>query len=380
MQSFRIPFHGACPPTAVLSPVFLLFLVLSCSFTTVHGDSPIGDDEARPRLPWQDAGAVIGKLAFIHGTIISVGHTQRVHFLDFSKDDRSAFTVVVFAEALSDFPQSLEQMYADKLIEVRGVVSLYAGSPQIVVSSPSQIRVLEQPPQRFLPPQFDVEVGSEITIASYNVENLFDGHDDPYRHDESTPAKPRQDIERFAAVLREVNADVLALQEVETRGYLQRFLDVVVPDLGYQHVVHFEGNDTRGIDVCLVSRVPVGKVTSLRHLQFPGPDGKDYSFQRDLLQVELVPSGGTPWEMWIVHLKSNSGGRDAAEPIRQAEARCLREQLDRRLQQDPNAAVIVCGDFNDSWESASLQTIVGSGDRMLQTGCFELPIDQRISY
>ena len=66
-------------------------------------------------------------------------------------------------------------------------------------------------------------------------------------------------------------------------------------------------------------------------------------------------------EVWVLHLKSNSGGREIAEPIRMAEVRQLRELLDQQLENDPDARLIVLGDFNDTWESETMKTIVGEG-------------------
>ena len=44
---------------------------------------------------------------------------------------------------------------------------------------------------------------------------------------------------------------------IENRGDLQRLVTAMIPDLGYEHVVLLEGNDYRGIDVAVLSRLPV---------------------------------------------------------------------------------------------------------------------------
>jgi endonuclease/exonuclease/phosphatase family metal-dependent hydrolase len=270
----------------------------------------------------------------------------------------------------------------NKLVTVRGIVTLYNGNPQMVLASPDQIKVVDQLPNSFIPSLPTYKVGSELTVATYNVENLFDGVDDPYFNDETTPEKPREELLRIAAILKEINADVVAFQEVESRGYLKRFLDVFVPELGYNEIVHFEGNDLRGIDVCLASRVPVGRVVSHRHIRFPGPMGERSHFNRDLLQVELVPENGDPFEVWIVHLKSNSGGREEAEPIRLAEAKQVHTILADRLRQNPDADLLICGDFNDTFDSATMKTIMGTdqGQSMLKPLFESIPVEKRVSY
>lgn len=237
-------------------------------------------------------------------------------------------------------------------------------------------------PETYLPAFANVSVGSEITVATFNVRNLFDDIDDPYRQDESTPAKPRNEMVLLASALRDINADVVALQEVESRGYLQRFLDVFVPEMGYRHVVHFEGNDLRGIDVCVISRVPIGRAISHRHLRHKDATGKWRSFNRDVLRVEMLPGGGDPFEVWVLHLKSNSGGRDAAEPIRVAEAQQVHRLLQARLKQNPDANLIVCGDFNDMHDSPTVKAITGEdlGEPIMRKLFQTVPKDQRVTY
>ena len=40
--------------------------------------------------------------------------------------------------------------------------------------------------------------GKTLTIATYNLKNMFDVFDDPYTSDETTRVKPREDIEAIA--------------------------------------------------------------------------------------------------------------------------------------------------------------------------------------
>lgn len=61
-----------------------------------------------------------------------------------------------------------------------------------------------------------------------------------------------------------MDLDVLAVQEVEDIDTLRQFGR---DDLGglYPHVVLIEGNDPRLIDIGLLSKLPVGGVTSWQH-------------------------------------------------------------------------------------------------------------------
>ena len=357
-------------------PVAPALLLLTLLAGLAYAEPAIHPDEGLKHLAWQDARKAAGEVAYISGKIIDVNSSGRVNFLNFDTKRPADFVVVVFRENLENFPQPLDEMYNGKIIRVRGMVSLYRDRPEISVTSPDQIEILDE-----LPPTTEGEaakvtrppaVEGQVVVATYNTLNLFDDEDDPYHNDEGTPAKPREQLEHLAHSIAELNADVIAFQEVENRFYLQRFVKVFLPDLGYENVVHFEGNDSRGIDVCLVSRVPIGPVRSYRHLKFPGADGTVRSFNRDVLAVTIEPPEAKPFEAWVVHLKSNSGGREFAEPVRLAEAKELRKLLDHELDKDPEARIIVLGDFNDTWETPSIQTIVGAGPNALWSATTEL--------
>ncbi|MGD9635752.1 MAG: endonuclease/exonuclease/phosphatase family protein [Pirellulales bacterium] len=329
-----------------------------------HADAPpIAPDEARPHVSWEDADRVVGRVAFVSGRVADVRKFDSLTLINFFADHPPAeFSGVIRTADLAKFSPSPKELYRGKIVRIRGLVTTFKGVPQIAITSPDQIEVLEELPATEEPPaRAKHAVGAKIKVAAYNVLNLFDAVDDPYTADEATPIKPREQLESLAESIRQLDADVIALEEVENRGYLERFIEVFLTDMGYEHVVLFEGNDRRGIDVALLSRVPIGQVRSNRHVTFPGPNGRTLRFARDVLQVNVEPENAAGFEIWVVHLQSNSQGREYAEPIRIAEARQVRRMLDQELKQDPAARIVVTGDFNDTWNSEALQTIAGQG-------------------
>lgn len=349
------------------SPLILIALILVLATACSSGADPaIGPDEGVKHIAWTDAAGAIGETVYVSGTIVSTGKAgDRIAFLNFDREHPPGFVAVIFSDHWDKFPGDPTELYKDKIVEIHGTIGLHKGKPQIVVTRPEQIEVLE-----VLPPTEDVEDKQVITwsddpnrivISIFNVENLFDDADDPYRHDEGTPEKSRDALEKVAAAIRKVNADVVALQEVESRGFLERFVTLFLPDMGYSHIVHFEGNDKRGIDVALLSRAPIGEVTSRRHLEFVGPDGVTRRFQRDVPAITVMPSDAAPFEIWPVHFKSRSDSADTSEPIRLAEAAEMRRLLDAEFAANPDARIVVAGDFNDTRESKSMAIVLGSG-------------------
>ncbi|MCH2101969.1 MAG: endonuclease/exonuclease/phosphatase family protein [Planctomycetes bacterium] len=198
-----------------------------------------------------------------------------------------------------------------------------------------------------------------LRLVSWNLENWFDKYDDPYRRDEVTkPAyinESRQ--ERCAAVLRELNGDIVALQEVENRFVLQQFVDTYLSGMGYQ-VVLVEGNDSRGIDCALLTKLPIDAVTSYRHRKFAGADGGPQRFRRDLLRVSL----GAPLEgdIYVVHLKSQHGG-EAADIVREAESAEVLRIVRENGMRDGGYRAVVIGDFNEVPELPTITQSVEGG-------------------
>ncbi len=198
-----------------------------------------------------------------------------------------------------------------------------------------------------------------LRIVTWNLNNFFDSFDDPWRRDEKTrPAsvsKARQ--ERVAAVLRSLDADVVFLQEVENRFFLERFVRERLGSEGYE-VVLLEGNDGRGIDVALLSRFPVGAVTSYRHIRFPDAGGHQQRFQRDLLRVHLGPPLDA--EVFVVHFRSQLGGEES-DRIRLAEARAAAGVIQELRRANPRYRAILAGDLNDTPDSPTLAVFRKAG-------------------
>lgn len=352
------------------SPVVMI-LVLQAALAF---EPPLPPDAGIPIVAWQDAGKHVDEQVIVQGKIVQTRNIGKICFLNF--DEARTFTAVVHEPNYKKFPKPPEEMYRDKIVRIRGLVSEFRGNPQIEVSSPDQMMILSrEEPIPPAPKAAAAERKEIITIGTFNVLNFFDADDDPYTTDEGTPAKPREELERLAESIRKLDADVVMIQEVENRPYLERFVKSMLPDLGYQDVVLFEGNDQRGIDCAVLSRYPVGPVTSHRHLRFKDDSGAAQRFQRDFPIVEIRPPDGPRFVVIPVHFKSKRGGAKQTERVRLAEMRQARAILDELLKRDPAALVIVAGDFNDTWDSKPLAALRGSGSGELRGFVSDLPKD-----
>jgi hypothetical protein len=105
---------------------------------------------------------------------------------------------------------------------------------------------------------------------------------------EGRPVKGKPAAERAKLVerIKRIDLDVLAVQEIEDIDTLRAF---VRDDLDgrYRNIVLVEGNDPRLIDVGLLSKLPLGGITSWQQVPDPA-DPSQPLFSRDLLQVEVL--------------------------------------------------------------------------------------------
>ena len=194
-----------------------------------------------------------------------------------------------------------------------------------------------------------------LRVATYNLENLFDNHDNPYRPDEQTSPKSRADIAVLAKTIDALDADVLAVQEVENLGVLKRLnARLRVP---FAFVEMLPGNDMRGIHCAILSRVRVRRATGHRSWPLAG----ERLFARDLPVFELEPSPGKRLLVAPVHLKSKRSvnGDQQANAWRTAEAEGILAILKELRAKGERAPFILIGDLNDERDSAPLASIFG---------------------
>jgi endonuclease/exonuclease/phosphatase family metal-dependent hydrolase len=344
----------------------------------VQAEPPIiPPDAGLPVIDWKDAGKYMDKEVIVQGKIVLTKNTGKMCFLNF--DTARSFTAIVREPAFKKFPQPPERLYDQKIVRIRGAISEYGGKPQIEIATPEQVTILEQ--EQPIPPRPEVKkrtFDGIVTIAAFNTLNLFDETDDPHTGDEGTPPKPKDQLQALAATIRALDADVLALEEVENRGYLERFVAAMLGDMGYDNVVCFEGNDRRGIDCAVLSRLPVGPVTSHRHLRFTessgDPEGPMF-FRRDLLQVRVEPPKYPAFDIFVVHFKSKRDSGGSTESYRLGEARQARRILDGLLNKDKNSLFVICGDFNDTFTSVPVKALRGEGETALRDFLVDLPKD-----
>ncbi len=209
--------------------------------------------------------------------------------------------------------------------------------------------------------------GKLHTIAFYNTEKLFDTKDDPKTNDD--PFTPDGEMqwtqERYALKLNNIatviagigggnGPAIIGLGEVENRQVLDDLLaSPPLRKLGY-NVIHQDMADEQGLDIALLYKPRFFKPSSTQYIKIDFKE-KGYT-SRDILQVkgELQGELVTIYvNHWPPRSRTRRGRQD--ESRLQAAAATLRQEIDKQQKADPNAKIIVMGDFDAEPRSSVLQ-------------------------
>ena len=245
-----------------------------------------------------------------------------------------------------------------------------------------------------------------LRVVSYNVENLFHPkHDTIWEpnpnnvlrpstghsiEQSSSPVKGREifiekddyewtpdgerrwsytryyrKVENIARVLTNIGewdgVDIVGLQEVENALCVKRLCYTLRP--GEYDFVHYESPDPRGIDVALVykkSRVDTIATRAIR-VSASLNDGMSAAkplngelITRDILYVcakikaksEGVKANGDTIHFFVCHLPSQRGGAAESEWKRKIAREVLQSAVDSVLAIEPQAKIVIMGDFN----------------------------------
>lgn len=241
------------------------------------------------------------------------------------------------------------------------------------------IEVAEQSMRRYGIAEAPAKSPGAFRITTYNIENLFDDVDDPTlsgRDEDIDDTKPHHQNLAVARAIREVDADVLCVQEVESREALDWFIEKYIPDMGYEHVISLDAGNSRGIENAVLSRYPlsnpelwIGKELGGVHPDNYGPNAKNFyagepvAFRRSPLKVDVqIPTGdesGSSWTLtlFVVHHKS---GRYSGY-WREAEARTILKLAQSVEAEHPGRPIAIVGDFNAQVSDESVKIYLEGG-------------------
>lgn len=222
----------------------------------------------------------------------------------------------------------------------------------------------------------------QMTIMTYNVENMFDTRHDSLKNDyDFMPQSERQwTQERYYKKINDVMRTIVSagedgewpmlvgLCEVENDFVLRSMTEGSrYRKLGYEYV-HYESPDARGIDVALLYRKDMFTPLLSRPVGVKLPDEKD---TRDILYVCGTTNDGTILHVIETHMPSRRGGAQATEGNRMTVAEKIKLITDSIFSLDENAAIIIMGDMNDNPDDKALHktlNVMPTGGSIYENG------------
>jgi len=208
----------------------------------------------------------------------------------------------------------------------------------------------------------------ELVVATYNVANytLADRHIDGA----FLPEYPKPEREKTALrqVIKEVGADVWALQEIGGEDFLRELQrDLRHEGADYPETVVLDAADGKR-KLAVLSRLPLTRVERHTDLDFKYFEGREV-VKRGMLEVAVeTPLGEIT--IFVVHLKSRWTEREddpQAVQRRGREATAARDRILERFPDPATARFIVAGDLNEGPLHRPLRAFTQIGDRPIAT-------------
>src|SRR6056297_3034473 len=213
----------------------------------------------------------------------------------------------------------------------------------------------------------------EVSVAFYNLENLFDTVDSPKPGDFGwTPGGGKAwDTERYERKMnhlayaiekldgdpKQAGPDILGFCEVENRAVVEDLIQTAPIDEANYAIVHYDSPDHRGIDVGLLYRKDHFELIDSKTytLTFPG---EDYHTRDQLLVVGKLR--GEKVHVIVNHWPSRRGGQEKSNYRRVAAAKLTKSIIDSVQKVETEANIIVMGDFNDDPDNESVADVLQS--------------------
>ncbi|RYD25900.1 MAG: endonuclease/exonuclease/phosphatase family protein, partial [Verrucomicrobiaceae bacterium] len=195
-------------------------------------------------------------------------------------------------------------------------------------------------------------------FITYNVENWLTMERRVDGKIQKGKPKPESEKKAVVEILVRHSPDIIGLCEVGKATDLAEIKErLKVAGLDLPHS-HYTGGSDPTRHLALLSRFPIVSTAKPAETEYR-LGGQTFAINRGILDA-TVEARGKSYRFLGVHLKSKRDSEQGdQEEIRLHEARLLRRHLDSIFKGDPDARLIVYGDFNDTRSTPVLKTITG---------------------
>lgn len=207
-----------------------------------------------------------------------------------------------------------------------------------------------------------------LRIATYNIENYVAADRMTDAGFRKAYPKPEREKAALRKVVRDLGADVLVLQEMGPRPYLEELRrDLRAEGVDYPHTALASAADADR-HIAILSRRPLIGVRTHDDLTFPYLGGRE-TVKRGLLEA-VVDTPGGPVTIFALHLKSRLTERDddpGSAVRRAAEATAVRDRVLARCPDPAQVRFVVLGDCNDGRNSRAAAALQRRGKQEIAT-------------
>jgi uncharacterized repeat protein (TIGR01451 family) len=246
----------------------------------------------------------------------------------------------------------------DRIQDLVGVLAFTFGHYKIEPLTPPEI-VVEERPLPGLP-----RLGpDEFSIATFNVENLFDTADP---HPTSPPrpslAQYHLKLDKIAETILAMAAPtIIGLQEVENIAVLQDLVDLeVLAEFGYEPYL-IEGSDSRGIDNAYLVRSDQATIEGV--MAYPAPEALTTRPPLIITVTLHLENGQQTMVLLNNHFTALSAGEEVTEPQRTEQAALNVSAMEQIRAQQPDTLFVVMGDLNSFYDTLPIHTLQEAGLR-----------------
>lgn len=168
--------------------------------------------------------------------------------------------------------------------------------------------------------------------------------------------------ENTGRVIRDVDADILAVVEAENRIALKQFSDFMLAKVDgtpYPNIMLIDVNDDRGIDVGIMTKEGYSIGWMRSHINDKS-DNNEFIFSRDCPEYNITTPTGE--SIWILpnHFKSKFGGNDPRSQAKRTEQSLRVASIYKQLLKDGHQNIVVLGDLNDTPDSTALKALLAT--------------------
>jgi len=207
-----------------------------------------------------------------------------------------------------------------------------------------------------------------LTIATYNIENYGPADRTTEAGFRKEYPKPETEKAALRRVMRGLDADVLALQEMGGQPYLDELRrDLKSEGLDYPFAALANADDADR-HTALLSKHPLKDITTHADLEFAYFTAKE-RVKRGLLEATLATAAGDV-TIFVLHLKSRFTER-ADDPLcaakRAGEATAIRDCVLRKFPAPAEARFVILGDCNDGKSSRAIAHLQKRGKTEIAT-------------